>query len=53
MKPRTHTVTGGYVSRDGKRRVYVKDHPLPLECDEALEDGAAVRIEGRKAVRAR
>lgn len=48
---KTYTVETGYVGRDGKPRVFVKDHPKPLECDEPIPVGAAVVIVGNRAVR--
>lgn len=51
-RPQTHTVVSGYTDRDGNFRVMVKGHPLPLLSDEPLPEGAAVRIEGGKAVKA-
>jgi hypothetical protein len=52
MKPKTHTVVTAYVGRDGKQRVYVKDHASPLLTDELLVEGDAVRIDKDRAVRA-
>lgn len=50
-RPQTHTVLNAYKGRDGKPRVYLKNHPSPLLCDEPLEEGAAVIIRDGKAVR--
>lgn len=52
MREPTYTVLSGYVGRDGIHRVYVKGHAGALIADEALDEGAAVRILGGKAVRA-
>ena len=50
-RPKTHTVLSYYRARDGKTRVYVKDHPLPLLCDEPVSEGDAVVIDNGRAVR--
>ena len=50
-RQRTHTVLSSYRARDGKTRVYVKDHPLPLLCDELLNEGDSVVIVGDRAER--
>lgn len=50
-RPQTMIVQSAYKGRDGQTRVYVKGHPLPLLCDEPLEEGAAVVIRDGKAVR--
>lgn len=50
-RPQTHTVLNAYVGRDGQTRVYLKNHPVPLLCDEPLEEGASVVIRDGKAVR--
>jgi membrane protein implicated in regulation of membrane protease activity len=53
MTRKSYTVVSAYTGRDGKTRVYVKDHPLPLLCEEPLNEGDAVVIVGQKAERAR
>lgn len=50
-RPKTHIVQSRYVARDGKPRVYVKDHPQPLLCDETVQEGDAVVIQGSRAER--
>lgn len=50
-KPRNHTVINAYRGRDGQSRVYVKDHPLPLLCDDPVNEGDAVVIVGDRAER--
>lgn len=50
-RQRTHTVINAYRGRDGQSRVYVKDHPLPLLCDEPVSEGDAVVIVGNRAER--
>ena len=50
-RSQTHIVQSAYKGRDGHTRVYVKGHPLPLLCDEPLEEGAAVFVREGKAVR--
>ncbi|WP_404415482.1 hypothetical protein [Brevundimonas vesicularis] len=50
-RQRTHTVINAYRGRDGQSRVYVKDHPLPLLCDELLNEGDSVVIVGDRAER--
>lgn len=47
----TFIVLNAYVGRDGQTRVYLKNHPVPLLCDEAFEEGAAVVIRDGRAVR--
>ena len=50
-RQRTHTVINAYRGRDGQPRVYVKDHPQPLLCDETVQEGDAVVIQGSRAER--
>lgn len=52
MNAKTHTVLSGYLGRDGIYRITIKDHPRPYLCDEALPEGASVRLDGGRAVRA-
>lgn len=51
-RPRTYTVVGGYQAQDGRRFVTLRGEPRPVPADEALPEGASVRIVGGKAVRA-
>lgn len=51
MIRKTHTVVSAYVGRDGQARVYVKDHHTPFLCDEPLNEGDAVVIDGNRAIR--
>ena len=51
MKVQTHTVISGYLARDGKPRVFLKSHALPVPADEAFPEGTAVVIRDGKAVR--
>lgn len=50
-RPQTHTVQSSYIGRDGQSRVYVKDHPIPLLCDEPVNEGDAVVIVRDRAER--
>ena len=50
MTARTFTVVTSYVGRDGQHRVYVNGHALPLRTDVELAEGAAVIIQGDRAV---
>ena len=50
MTARTFTVVTSYVGRDGQHRVYVNGHALPLLTEVALAEGAAVIIQGDRAV---
>lgn len=50
MTARTFTVVTSYVGRDGQHRVYVNGHDLPLRSDTELPEGAAVTIQGDRAI---
>lgn len=50
MTPRTHTVTGGYTDREGRIWVYVRGNPTPLRAEKPFRDGAAVKVQGGRAV---
>lgn len=52
MAEPTFTVLNGYLGRDGIYRVTIKDHPRPYLCDKALDEGASVRLDGGRAVKA-
>ena len=47
----TYTVTSGYTDREGRHWVFVRGLGYPLRADEALPEGASVRVEGGRAFR--
>lgn len=52
MTRKTFSVISGYQDRERRFWVMVRGHGKPLQTSEALPEGAQVRIEGAKAVRA-
>ena len=51
MTPKTFSVINGYQDRERRFWVMVRGHGKPLQTDEALPEGAQVRIDGNRAVR--
>lgn len=51
MKAQTFSVTSGYIDREGRQWVFVRGLGYPLRADEALAEGASVRVEGGRAFR--
>ncbi|GEM_PF-3718176 len=52
MTQPTHTVETVYQTRSGDWMAYVRNHALPVHCDEGTKAGDAVRVVGGKAVKA-
>lgn len=55
MAEKTHTVSRSFSSGDRSAPLHwalIKGHAVPLQTDELLSEGAAVRIVGGRAVRA-
>lgn len=50
-RPQTYTVLSGYRDRNDQHWITIKGHTRPYLCDEALPEGASVRLDGGRAVR--